>query len=130
MNSEAMPLCETCGINLDLHVCNCAQHRSKPMNSEALANRVVALGFGKRKPLSPYITFDGDDMGVTTFINDGRVVLAMMEKVRTRTGNLRKHESELLDVIRKSMAATYIDTYIAPAIIKACCDALEQANEQ
>jgi len=109
------------------------------MNSEALAKRVVALGVGYSRPFSDgtYFCIDSpnNSLPADEFINDGRVVLAMMEKCHSVTVRYMEAHNQLewWATARTVAAGPHgkgIRITLAPAIIEACVKALEQANEQ
>jgi len=103
--------------------------------SKELADRVVALGIGRAyddTPDNDLFFFDGcmyDDIGESaviaeSFVNDGRVVLALMEKCLS---NKTIHIA--MQVAIAVNKAELKPELLAAAICEACCDALEQAND-
>jgi len=88
------------------------------MNYDELAQRVVALGYGiKTKRTAGHHSWWMYSYNQTAeqFCNDGRTVLAMMEKVG---GVPRFSDVPILDGTE--------DDSLAVAILTACCDALDQ----
>jgi len=107
------------------------------MNDKELAKRVVALGVGSHDPNdSAYYWFKLATFDARRFVNDGRVVLALMEKC-SHIDAYWDDTGWSCDVVgafhnRKlgSHDGMVSRSSIAVAIIEACCNALEQANEQ
>ena len=100
-----------------------------------LAQRIVALGFGvaERDAVNgtTYYRHVGGIhfMSAEAFCNDGRVVLALMEKCSRITIIKNRTQDMITEVTARSWhgkegtASNYDDTV---AIEKACCEALEE----
>jgi hypothetical protein len=118
------------------------------MNDKELADKVVALGVGSisiRDGADEYKLPDGCFVRAGDFIRDGRVVLAMMERlgqelviwkilyededldggelISLQTGHAWVVEPEKIDAACQNES-------LPRAILEACVKALEQANEQ
>jgi len=110
--------------------------------SKELADRVVALGVGKANQIYPdalgrFYQIDPDadwqtSVNAESFVNDGRVVLALMEKCQAifiERLNDTKWACRADKAYGERTREWFDRGSLAPAIIEACCDALEQAVE-
>jgi len=107
------------------------------MNAKELADRVVA--FGAEECGNDYRWLDAgviDSVSAEAFINDGRVMLALMEKVsdfvlERSNGGLSlstKYDTHQPGSFWKR-GNSFFDEPFCPAIIEACCEALEKEGD-
>ena len=108
------------------------------MDAKALADRVVALGVGHKVSDIHYALYNTNRIGIEMltdqFINDGRVMLALMEKC-SHIDAYWDDTGWSCDVVGSfakrglgSHDGLVGRTALCPAIIEACCEALEVNN--
>ena len=110
------------------------------MNDKELADRVVALGVGHKVSDIHYALYNTNRIGIEMltdqFINDGRVMLALMEKC-SHINAYWDDTGWSCDVVgsfakrgRGSHDGLVGRTALCPTVIEACCEALEANNGQ
>lgn len=93
------------------------------MNAKTLADRILNCEVGSRL-YDNHIAFPDDNhwMIDATFINDGRTVLAMM--------SLALHHISLVDLMRNVVNKADPGESLGPAILEACCAAIEGNGDE
>ena len=111
------------------------------MNAKELADRVVALGVGHKVSDIHYALYNTNRIGIEMladqFINDGRVMLALVVMLRKRGYSFLLHSmpdrKALMTVSsplpnQKKWASQIVGDDDCPVIIEACCEALENGQ--